>query len=128
MNHRLIAAAMATCISVLGAPSLLAAQNLVAQQNLVTPAAAGTTTAARTSTGKPVKVKTISFTLRNDAAGPLTVAAGDQQFTVQPGKSIVLKLGDGTTITTVNATAHAAAGGVLTTVSGTLQGNTLAIS
>ncbi len=126
MNHRLIAAAMATSISVLGTPSLLAAQSPAAQ-NLVAPAA-GTTSAARTSTGKPVKVKTVSFTLRNDAGTPLTVAAGDQQFTVQPGKSLVLKLQEGITITTVNATAHAAAGGILTTVSSTLQGNTLAIS
>ena len=118
MNHRLMAAAMATCISVFGTPSLL-----VAQQTLMAP-----TAAARTSTGKPVKVKTVSFTLRNDAATPLTVAAGDQQFTVQPGKSLMLKLQDGVTLTTVNATAHAAAGGVLTTVSSTLQGNTLAIS
>ena len=121
MNHRLIAAAMATCISAFGTPSLL-----VAQQTLVAPAAG--TTAARTSTGKPVKVKTVSFTLRNDAATPLTVAAGDQQFTVQPGKSLMLKLQDGITLTTVNATAHAAAGSVVTTVSSTLQGNTLAIS
>ncbi len=70
----------------------------------------------------------ISFSIRNDSAAPLTIKAGEQQMTIAPGATIALKAGRGSQVTTVNETAHLAAGAVLTTVTDYLQGNTVTVS
>ncbi len=77
---------------------------------------------------KPVKAKKVSFQIRNSCDTPLMISSGDQQYTIQPGRSILLKLDEGTKVTAVNSTAHLAAGTVLTTVSSDLQNTVLAIS
>ena len=113
MKHRIVTTAVMLSLSVFAVQPLCAA-----------PLAA----AAHSETSKPVKVKTINFHLRNDSQSPLTIQAGDQQMTIAPGKSAMLKLQEGTQVTTVNATAHVAAGAVLTMVTAQLDGNTLAVS
>lgn len=74
-----------------------------------------------------VKVKMISFHVRNDSGASMTIKAGDQQVTISPGKTIDLKLQDAEQVTAVNATHYFAAGQVVTTVSQVLQGNTLVL-
>lgn len=77
---------------------------------------------------KPAAQKLIAFTVRNDSKAALVLQAGDQQYTVQPGKSTSLKLQEGAEVLTVNGTSSRAPGTVLTKVTKELQGNTLAIS
>ena len=113
MNRRILTAAMAMSLSLCAAQTVCAAPLFALSP---------------TASDKPVKVKTISFNLRNDSGMILTVQIGTQQITVQPGKSTALKLPEGTQITSVTATAHVAAGSVLTTVNSNLNGNTLAVS
>ena len=113
MNRKIVALAMAISLSPLAAQPLFAA-----------PVAAS----AKNSVDKPIKVKTVSFSLRNDSAASVTIQAGDQQFTVESGKTASMKLAIGVQVIAVNGTTHIAAGSVVTQVSTTLQGNTLAIS
>ncbi len=85
--------------------------------------------APRTTTANTkVKVKLISFNLRNDSKTPLLLQMGEQQVTVAPGVTTTLKLATGQQIVTVNATERAAAGSVLGTVGNELQGNTLVVN
>ena len=74
------------------------------------------------------KVKMVSFNIRNDSKQSLVIQAGGQQITIEPGKSVVLKVGEGSDIVNVSGTEHAAAGSVVTKVTKDLQGNTLAVS
>ena len=120
MNRRLLTAAMALSMSVFASEAL-------AQAFAPAPATGPTTTNTASTITTP-RGKQISFRLRNDSATVMTVQAGDQQITVAPGKSVSLKLATGTPITTVNGTAHIAAGGTLATVDSNLSGNTLVIS
>ncbi len=113
MNRRIITAAMAMSLSVFAAQGVFAAPPAPHSPS---------------SSDKPVKVKTVSFTVRNDSAMTQTVKAGDQQFTIEPGKSATVKFPAGTQLTTVNGTTRIAAGSVLTTVTNELGGNTLVIS
>ena len=113
MNRRILTAAMATCLSVLTAQAVWAA-----------PVGGWSHTAA-----EKAKTKKISFQIRNDTKSPVTISTGTQEFiTVQPGRTVALKLDEGTQVTTVNGTGHIAPGAVLTMVTSDLQGNTLAIS
>ena len=82
----------------------------------------------RANNASPTKGKLISFNIRNDAAQPLTIKAGDQQMTIAPGAKMSMKLEKGVQVTTVNDTTHLHAGDVLTTVTEFLQGNTLAVA
>ena len=113
MNRKIVAIAMAISLSPLAAQPLFAA-----------PVAAS----AKHTADKSAKVKTVSFNLRNDSAASVTIQAGDQQFTVEPGKTASMKLAVGVQVIAVNGTNHIAAGSVVTQVNSTLQGNTLAIS
>ena len=54
--------------------------------------------------------------------------AGEQQISIQPGKTAPLSLPDGVEIVNVNGTTKQPAGSVLTKVDRALQGNTLAVS
>ena len=110
MKHRILISSMALSISMCTAGALNAAPMM------------------HTNASASAKVKLISFSIRNDSAAPLTIKAGDQQMTIAPGTTTALKLGRGSQVTTVNETAHLAAGAVLTTVTDYLQGNTIAIS
>jgi hypothetical protein len=113
MNRRIVAAAMASVLSLSAAGSLHAAPLSVFGQ----PAADNVT-----------KVKMVSFNVRNDSKQSLVLEAGGQQITIEPGKSAVLKVGEGTDVVNVSGTSHVAAGSVVTKVTKDLQGNTLAIS
>lgn len=118
MHRRILTTAMAVTLS-FGVAQLLCAP-LAAFAQTAAPAA---NSHAATGTAKMVK-----FLMRNDSSTPLTIQAGDQQMTLRPGQTMPLKLQEGLQVTTLNGTAHIAPGALLTTVSRTLQGNTLAVS
>jgi len=91
------------------------------------PAAPGAKTTTVSGTTQ-AKAKLISFHVRNDSATALVLQAGEQQITIEPGKTSNMSLQEGVQIVAVNAAGHLAAGSVLTTVSKDLNGNTLAIN
>ena len=113
MNRRIIAIAMASVLSLSAVGSLHAAPLGIFRHAPSEKQSAG---------------KMISFNIRNDSKQTMVLKAGDQQYTVEPGKSTNLKAQEGSDVLTVNGTAHEAAGTVLTKVTKQLQGNTLAIS
>lgn len=113
MNRRFRTAAMAMCLPVLTAQAVWAAP------------VGGWPFANR---DKAPKAKKITFHIQNKCTKPLMISSGDQQYTIQPGRSIQLTLDEGTQVTAVNDASHAAAGTVLTTVSTNLQNTTLAIT
>ena len=76
---------------------------------------------------KSASIKLISFHVRNDSGTAMTIKAGDQELTVNPGETTSLKLQEGAQVTAVNATTHFSPGQVVTTVSDVLQGNTLVL-
>ncbi len=71
--------------------------------------------------------KTISFTMRNDAAQPMKLKAGDQETTIAAGKTISVKLPVGVSVVLVEATATTEAGKVLVTVAPGLQDATVSL-
>ena len=79
MYRRIVTAAMASVLSWSATGSLHAAPMLFHHAG-----------SASASTGKMV-----SFNVRNDAKTTLVVKAGDQQFTIEPGKTQSLKLQEG---------------------------------
>ncbi len=113
MHRRIVAAAMASVLSLSAAGSLHAAP-----LGIFHPTAADNT----------AKAKMVSFNVRNDTRQSLVLLAGGQQITIEPGKSAVLKVGEGSDVVNVSGTSHSAAGSVLAKVTKDLQGNTLAIS
>lgn len=112
MHRRIVVLAMATVLSLSAASSLHAA-----------PLGFHHAAADKQATGKMVH-----FNVRNDSRQVLTLQAGEQQFTVAAGKTMSVKLAEGTEVITVNGTSKAAPGSVLATVSAMLQNNTLAVS
>ena len=113
MNRRIVAATMASVLSLSAVGSLHAA-----------PLGFFRHTAADSTS----KVKIISFNVRNDNKQTLVLEAGGQQLTIEPGKGTTHKVGEGSDIVNVSGTSHQAPGSVLTKVSKDLQGNTLAVS
>ncbi len=113
MNRRIITAAMATLLSLSAAGSLQAAP--------MSPFFHAASDKA--STGKMV-----SFSVRNDSKATLVLKSGEQQYTIEPGKTTGLKLQEGSEIVNVSGTEKQAAGSILMKVDKQLQGNTLAIS
>ena len=73
------------------------------------------------------KSKMVSFSLRNDGKDAISVKAGDKELTLQPGKTVSVKLEEGTQLVAVNATPNYAAGSVISVVSNTLSDNTLVL-
>jgi hypothetical protein len=65
--------------------------------------------------------KTISFTVRNDAAQSMKLKAGDQEMTLAAGKTLSVKLPVGVSVVLLEATASTEAGKVLITVAPELQ-------
>ena len=113
MHRRILTFAMALSLSPFAAQTLWAA-----------PVSAS----PRTASDRPIKVKSTRFNMRNDSAAALTIKAGEQEFTIEPGKTTALKLENGVQVTAVNGTPHISAGSVIVTVNSTLDGNTLAVS
>ena len=74
------------------------------------------------------KVKPIQFDVQNNTPNVITLKAGDQQFTVEPGKSSTFKVPAGTQLVTVNAMPKHAAGDVIATADMSLSGSTLILN
>lgn len=113
MHRRIVAATMASVLSFSVAGSLHAAPPNVFHHTASEGAPAG---------------KVISFSVRNDSKGTLVLKAGEQQYTIEPGKTTQLKVAEGSDLVNVSGTEKQTAGSVLTKVNKQLQGNTLAIS
>lgn len=69
----------------------------------------------------------VSFHLRNDSKDPLTVKAGTQEMTLEPGKPVDVKLKIGDTVTVAKATPHFPEGTLLATVNPDLKDTTVAL-
>ena len=115
MTHRILfsTSAMVLSLTLACSPSLHAAGPSLRPDN---------------ATSTTVKAKLIKFSIRNDAKTSLQLKAGDQVITIAPGQTEAVKLQVGLQLTTVSDTAKLPSGSVLTTVSESLQGNTLAVS
>ena len=74
------------------------------------------------------KSKMINVKVENKTQTVLTIQAGDQTITVQPGATGSLKLTAGTQITSVNATATLTAGTVIATATSNLNDSTLTVN
>lgn len=100
---------------------VMAVAMLAGQAVLAEPAAIPTMTRAM------YKTKTVSFNLRNDSKSTLTIQAGDQKITIEPGKVVPVKLEEGTKLVAVTATAKLAQGDVISVVSSAIASATIAI-
>ncbi|HEY8311415.1 MAG TPA: hypothetical protein VIG47_12705 [Gemmatimonadaceae bacterium] len=69
----------------------------------------------------------VSFHLRNDSKEPLTVKAGSQEMTLEPGKPVDVTLKIGETLTVAKATAKFPEGTILATVNQDLKDTTIAL-
>ncbi len=100
---------------------------------LVSVSAAGSLHAAplamfhHTGSDKTTATKLIHFNIRNGSSTTIVLKAGDQQYTIEPGKSLAMKAEDGVDVVAVSGSSTAP-GAVVTKVSAVLQGNTLVIS
>jgi hypothetical protein len=74
--------------------------------------------------GKPHK---ISLTLRNDSQQTLSLKAGDQTFTIEPGKTAAVKLMDGEKVITQAAAGTHAAGDVVVVAEAQINDATVGI-
>ena len=73
------------------------------------------------------KSKMITLMVQNASQASVTIKGGDQQITVQPGKTGSFKVLEGTQITNVEATPTMAAGLVIATATSNLNQSTLTI-
>ena len=74
------------------------------------------------------KSKMIKVNVENKSQTVLTIKAGDQQITVQPGATGSLKVLEGTQITNVNATSSLMAGAVIATAASSLNDSTFTVN
>ncbi len=81
-----------------------------------------------TASDKAATGKLVSFSVRNDSKATLVLQAGEQQYTIESGKTATLKLQEGANLVNVNGTEKQAPGSLVMKVSKQLQGNTLAVS
>ena len=68
------------------------------------------------------KTKTVKVELRNTTQTPIALHAGDQNITVEPGKTMTVSLPAGTRITTVGGTSKHPAGTLIIQVYDGLNG------
>ena len=73
------------------------------------------------------KSKLVSFSVRNDSAAPLKLKAGESSMTIEPGKTMPMKLAEGTRVTTEEASGSHEAGALIAQVSSQMSGVTLSI-
>ncbi len=81
-----------------------------------------------TGSDKQSTGKMIRFNIRNASSNPVVLKSGDQQYTIEAGKSLPVQLQDGAEIVTVSGTSKDAPGTIITKVSTVLKGNTLVVS
>ncbi len=113
MNIRMAAGSAALALSMFGAQALMAAP------------VSGLHAPVHALFGKN---KMITVKVQNASQGVLTIQAGDQQITVQPGMTGSLKVLEGTQIVNVNETAKLTAGAVIATAASNLNGSTLTVN
>ncbi len=73
------------------------------------------------------KTKLVSFSLRNDTPTSLKLKAGDSVMTIDPGKTLAVKLPAGTSVTAAEATPTLTVGAVVAQVTNDLSGATIAV-
>jgi hypothetical protein len=112
MRRRIAVFAMATLISLSAAGRLHAAPLALFHHSGSDKSAAG---------------KLIHFNIRNGSSTTIVLKAGDQQYTIEPGKSLAMQAQDGVEVIAVSGSSNAP-GAVVTKVSPVLQGNTLVLS
>ncbi len=112
MKNRVVLTAMAGAALLISSPALLAAPSAFIRVPV------------QASFGRP---KMVSFNLRNDSTAPIKLKAGDQKMTVEPGKTIALKLAPGTSVVAEEATANYPAGTVLAVAQPQLSDATLVL-
>lgn len=71
------------------------------------------------------KTKTVKLTLRNTTQTPISLRAGEQDITVEAGKTVPVALPAGTRITTAEATGKHPAGTLIIEVYSGLNGTTI---
>lgn len=69
----------------------------------------------------------VKFHLRNDSKEPMTIKAGTQEMTLEPGKPVDVTLKVGDTVTVAKTTEKFQEGAVLATVSQDLRDTTIAV-
>lgn len=73
------------------------------------------------------KSKTVKFSLRNDSDSAMELKVGDQVMSIDPGKTVALKLDVGTRIVMNTATAKHPAGELIAQATTQLADSTIAI-
>ena len=73
------------------------------------------------------KVKTVQISFRNDSGTPLELKVGENVMKVEMGKTLSLKLPEGTRVVTNTPTSKLEAGALITEVQSYLSGATLSI-
>lgn len=108
---------------VMGTTMVLAAAMLASESVYAAP-----TIALRVPVHAKMKDKQmVKFQLRNDSKDPLTVKAGTQEMTLEPGKPVDVTLKIGETVTVARATPRFPEGTVLATVNSDLKDTTIAL-
>jgi hypothetical protein len=82
-----------------------------------------------TVSGHPMssKTKNVQLLLRNDTGVAIELQAGETIINIAPGKTVTVKLPEGTRLVDETATAHHNVGDVLVQVSSRLSGTTVVI-
>jgi hypothetical protein len=116
MKNRFVVTAM-----VLGASMGMTGAMYAAPAKLAT---MGTATNSRAMYGKE---KMVSFSLHNGSAEVIKVKAGETEMTLEPGKTMAVKLPTGMQLIAEETSTHYAAGSVLAVVSDTLSDATITL-
>jgi hypothetical protein len=72
--------------------------------------------------------KSVSFNVRNDTKAPLKVMAGSTELTLQPGKTVAVKLTVGEKLVSEQASVNYPVGTVIVTASSELSDTTVALN
>jgi hypothetical protein len=72
--------------------------------------------------------KTVSFSVRNDTKAPLKLMAGTTEMTLEPGKTVAVKLTVGEKVVSEQATVNYPAGSVIVTAGPELSDTTVALN
>jgi hypothetical protein len=113
MKNRAVLSTMAAVALLSVAPSLLASP--VVGLRVPVQAKIGSTT------------KMIKFSVRNDSTVTLKFKAGDQEYTLEPGKTVALKLPEGVSVIEEDATPKYAAGAVLVVAQNNIKDATVVL-
>lgn len=110
---------------VMGTTMVLAAVLMAGESVYAAPATALHVPVHAKMFGKDKQV--VTFHLRNDSQEAITVKAGSQEMTLEPGKPVGVTLKIGETVTVAKATSRFPEGAVLATVGADLKDSTIAL-